>query len=207
MGFARRQLLHLVAGSAALPVVSRVAWPQAYPARPITMVVPFAPGGAADVIARNVAQRMKVPLGQPVIIENVTGARGSIGVGRVARAVPDGYTLCIGNNGSHVLNGATHALQYDLLGDFEPVALLATTPLLILAKNVMPADDLKGLIAWLRANPDKAAIGNSGVGTGSHKAMGDMCRATRLAIIGAVVSRNFLKCAVARCASKAVSSS
>jgi tripartite-type tricarboxylate transporter receptor subunit TctC len=107
---------------------------------------------------------MRAPLGQPVIIENVTGAGGSIAVGRVARAAPDGYTLSAGQNGSHVMNGATYALPYDLLNDFEPVALLSITPLLILAKKAVPADDLRGLIAWLKANPDKAFLGHAGNG-------------------------------------------
>jgi tripartite-type tricarboxylate transporter receptor subunit TctC len=123
------------------------------------MIVPYAAGGTTDVIARNLAERMKASLGQPVIIENVTGAGGTIGTGRVARAAPDGYTLSIGQNDSHVLNGATYALQYDLLNDFEPVALLSATPFLLLARKAMPADDLKGLIAWLKANPDKASMG------------------------------------------------
>src|ERR1700730_17472067 len=134
----RRQFLGLAAGAVALPAASRIAKAQSYPTRPITIIVPYAAGGASDVIARLVAQRMKAPLGQPVIIENVTGAGGSLGVGRVARAPGDGYTLSLGQNGSHVINGATYALPYDLLNDFEPVALLATTPLLILARNALP---------------------------------------------------------------------
>jgi tripartite-type tricarboxylate transporter receptor subunit TctC len=123
------------------------------------MIVPYAAGGTTDVIARNLVERMKASLGQPVIIENVTGAGGTIGTGRVARAAPDGYTLSIGQNDSHVLSGATYALQYDLLSDFEPVALLSATPFLVLARKAMPADDLKGLIAWLKANPDRASMG------------------------------------------------
>ena len=162
MKLLRRQFLHLAAGAAAIPAAARIAMAQTYPARPITMVVPYAPGGATDVIARNLAERMKVSLGQPVIIENVTGAGGTIGTGRVAHARPDGYTLGMGQNVSHVTNGATYVLQYDLLNDFEPVALLSTTPLLFLAKKALPADDLKGLIAWLKANPDKASLGMGG---------------------------------------------
>jgi tripartite-type tricarboxylate transporter receptor subunit TctC len=162
MKLPRRRFLSLAIGTAALPAVSRIAMAQTYPARPITMVVPYAPGGATDVIARNVAERMKVSLGQPIIIENVTGAGGTIGTGRVARARPDGYTLGMGQNVSHVTNGATYVLQYDLLNDFEPVALLAITPFLFLAKKALPADDLKGLIAWLKANPDKASLGMGG---------------------------------------------
>jgi tripartite-type tricarboxylate transporter receptor subunit TctC len=155
----RRRFLALTAGAAALPAISRIAWAQSYPTRPITIMVPFPPGGATDVIARNLAERMKVSLGQPVIIENVTGAGGTIGTGRVARASPDGYTLDLGHGQTHVTNGAAYALQYDVVNDFEPIALVSTTPLLLLARKTMPADDLKGLIAWLKSNPDKASMG------------------------------------------------
>jgi tripartite-type tricarboxylate transporter receptor subunit TctC len=141
---------------------------QSYPARPMTMVVPFAPGGPTDTIGRIMAERMRAPLGQPVVIENVTGAGGSIGVGRVVRAAADGYTISIGNSSSHVFNGAIYALPYDLLNDLEPVALLCSQPLLIVAKKAMPANDLKELIAWLTANPDKASQGTPGAGTAAH---------------------------------------
>jgi tripartite-type tricarboxylate transporter receptor subunit TctC len=130
---------------------------QVYPSRPLTLVVPFPAGGSTDAIGRIVAERMRVSLGQPVIIENVGGAGGSIGVGRVARATPDGYTLDIGQWDTHVANGATFSLSYDVLKDFEPVALISSNPFLILAKKAMPADDLKSLIAWLKGNPDKAS--------------------------------------------------
>jgi tripartite-type tricarboxylate transporter receptor subunit TctC len=132
------------------------------------MVVPFAAGGPSDVIGRVFAERMRTSLGQPIIIENVTGAGGSIGTGRVARAPGDGYTLVLGFWGTHVANGALYPLQYDLVNDFEPVSLLVSNPSLILAKKAMPVDDLKGLIAWLKANPDKASAGNGGVGTPPH---------------------------------------
>jgi tripartite-type tricarboxylate transporter receptor subunit TctC len=168
MPFQRRQFLHLAAGAAALPAVSRKAWAQTYPTRPITIVVPFAPGGATDTIARTMAERMKSSLGQPVIVENVTGAGGTIAVGRVARAAPDGYTLGIGTNNSYVMAGATFALPYDLLNDFEPIALLSTGPYVLTARKTMPANDLKGLIAWLKANPDRATQGHSGIGSGGH---------------------------------------
>src|SRR6516162_923374 len=123
MNLLRREFLHLGAGAAALPVASRIARAQAYPSRAITIIVPYAVGGATDVIARLLAQRMRQSLGQPVIVENVTGAGGTIAVGRVARAAPDGYTLSLGNNSPHVVTGATYALQYDLydlLNNFEP---------------------------------------------------------------------------------------
>jgi tripartite-type tricarboxylate transporter receptor subunit TctC len=164
----RRQFLHLVAGAAALPAVSRMTWAQAYPSRPITMVVPSAPGGATDVIGRMLAERMKSSLGQPVIVENVSGGGTTIGVGRVARAAPDGYTLSVGQNGSFVMIGATQALPYDLLNDFEPVALLSAGPYLLTARKTMPAKDLKGLIAWSKANPDKATLGFGSIGSPAH---------------------------------------
>jgi tripartite-type tricarboxylate transporter receptor subunit TctC len=141
---------------------------QTYPSRPITLVVPLATGGSTDTIGRIVAEGMRPSLGQPIIVENTAGAGGTIGVGRVARAAPDGYTFLIGQWGTNVASGAIYSLQYDLLADFEPVALLATQPFLIVAKKTMPANDLKELIAWLKANADKASQGNSGVGTPSH---------------------------------------
>ena len=132
---------------------------QAYPSRTITIIAPYAVGGQTDVIARLLAEGMRQSLGRPVIVENVTGAGGTIAVGRVARAAPDGYTLSLGNNGSHVTTGATYAVHYDLLNDFEPIALLSTGPSVLVARKTMPADDLKGLIAWLKSNPDKATEG------------------------------------------------
>jgi tripartite-type tricarboxylate transporter receptor subunit TctC len=141
---------------------------QTYPARPITLVVPFSAGGPMDVVARVVAEGMRASLGQTIVIENVVGAGGSIGAGRVARAAPDGFTLSYGGWPTHVINGAAYSLSYDVLSDFEPVSLVASAPWLILAKNGMPGDDLNGLIAWLKANPDKASAGHGGVGSASH---------------------------------------
>jgi tripartite-type tricarboxylate transporter receptor subunit TctC len=143
---------------------------EVYPSRPITMVVPLPAGGAFDVTARILAEHMRVSLGQPVIIENVTGAAGSIGTGQVARAAPNGYTLIFGGLNTHVVNPAFLSLQYNVLKDFEPVALTATVQLLIVAKKAMPANDLKELIAWLKANPDKASQGTGGRGNVSHLA-------------------------------------
>jgi tripartite-type tricarboxylate transporter receptor subunit TctC len=143
---------------------------QPYPARPITMIVPLAPGGSTDVIGRIMAEGMHISFGQPVIVENVTGAGGTIGVGRLARATPDGYTLGIGHWGTNMANGAIYSLQYDLIADFEPIALIATQPFLIVARKTHPAKDLKELVAWLKANADKATEGNSGIGTPSHVA-------------------------------------
>jgi tripartite-type tricarboxylate transporter receptor subunit TctC len=141
---------------------------QVYPSRPITMIVSYAAGGSSDVLGRILAEGMRARIGQPVIIENVAGASGSLGVGRVARAAPDGYTISIGNWSTHVVNGAIYALQYDVLKDFEPVALLSKNPVLIVAKNSIPANDLKGFIAWLKANPDKASAGTAGAGSPQH---------------------------------------
>ena len=141
---------------------------QSYPSRPITMVVPFAAGGPTDTIARIVAARMGKALGQTVIVENVTGAAGSIGVGRVARAAPDGYTLSIGHWSTHVVNGAVYQLPYDVLKDFEPVAMIATNPQLIVTKTSVPATNLTELIAWVKANQEKLSVGTAGVGSASH---------------------------------------
>jgi tripartite-type tricarboxylate transporter receptor subunit TctC len=170
MKLPRRQFLHLAAGAAALPILPRVARAQTYPTRPITMVVPFPAGGGADAMGRILAEGMRVSLGQPVVIENVTGAGGSIGVGRVARAASDGHTLIFGSWGTFVANGVAYALPYNLLADFEPVALATAQPLLVVAKKATPANDLKGLIAWLKANPDKATAGTNGVGSPQHVA-------------------------------------
>ena len=157
MKLGRRKFLHLAAGAAGVPAVSRIALAQSYPTRPITMIVPFAAGATADVIGRIIAERMRILLGQPIIIENVGGAEGSIGAGRVARARPDGYTIDLGALATHVLNGAFYSLPYDVLNDFEPISPLLTFPQVLFARKTMPAKDLDGLIAWLKANPDKAS--------------------------------------------------
>jgi tripartite-type tricarboxylate transporter receptor subunit TctC len=141
---------------------------QDYPTRPITMIVPFSAGGATDTLARFLAERMRAILGQPVIIENVAGAAGTIGVGRAVRSPADGYTLSIGTVTTHVLTGGLYALQFDLLKDLDPVIEIGSEPLLIVAKKSFPADDLKGLIAWLKQNPDKASVGIAGVGAIGH---------------------------------------
>jgi len=157
--------------SLVLLLASNVVTPahsQAYPSRPIAMIVPFPPGGPTDTVARIVAERMRASLGQPVIIENVSGAGGSIGVARVARAAADGYTLSLGQVLSHVFTGAVYKVQYDLLEDFEPVALLTSVPLMLVGKRDLPAKDVKGLIAWLKANPDKASMGTIGAGSPTH---------------------------------------
>ncbi len=170
MKLPRRQFLHVAASAAALPVVSQIARAQTYPSRPITMIVPYPAGGPTDTIARLLGERMRASLGQPVVIENVAGAGGNIGVGRVARAAGDGYTLGIGHWGSHVVNGAIYTLPYDLLTDLEPVALISDGPQLIVAARSVPAKNIKELIAWLKANPGKAMVGTTGVGGASHLA-------------------------------------
>ena len=168
MNLPRRQILYLGAGAFVLPTVSRAARAQAYPSRPITMVVPFAPGGLTDLIGRIVAEGMRPSLGQTIIVENVGGAAGNIGTGRVARAVPDGYTLVLGIWNTHVANGAVYSLQYDIVRDFEPVALLADAPMLLIASRTVPANDLSEFIAWLKASPDKASMGTVGAGSPPH---------------------------------------
>jgi tripartite-type tricarboxylate transporter receptor subunit TctC len=135
MNLPHRRFLHLTACAAALPTVSRIAWAQAYPSHPVTIIVPVPPGGVADPIARILADHLTVTLGQPVVIENVTGAGGSIGVGRAARAAPDGYTVSIGNWLSHVGASAVYPVQYDVLTDFEAVSLLTNSPILITARK------------------------------------------------------------------------
>lgn len=164
----RRRFLRLAAGVAMLPALSRLAAAETYPSRPITIVVPFAAGGGTDVLARILAERMGMPLGQPVIIENVGGAAGSIGVARVAHAAPDGYTLSIGTTTTHVLIGGLYALQFDLLGDLTPIGELAAEPLLIVVRKTLPVKNLQEFIAWLKKNPDKATAGTAGVGAMGH---------------------------------------
>jgi tripartite-type tricarboxylate transporter receptor subunit TctC len=141
---------------------------EVYPSRPITLVVPFPAGGPTDTIARIVSERLSMTLAQTVLVENVTGAAGTIGTGRVARAAPDGHTLCVGFLGTHVLNSAVYPLQYDVVKDFEPVAMLASNPQVIVAKKATPAESLKEFIGWLRANPGKATQGSAGIGSPSH---------------------------------------
>jgi tripartite-type tricarboxylate transporter receptor subunit TctC len=170
VNFPRRRFLHLAASAAALPAASRVAKAQTYPSRPITLIVPFAAGGSNDTIARVMAERMRASLGQPIIIENVGGANGSIGVGRVVRAVPNGYTLSLGSVSSHVMNGALYALGYDLLTDLQPISLLTSFPAMIASRKDIPANDLGDLVSWLKANPDRAAAGTAGVGNITHLA-------------------------------------
>src|SRR5262245_28516725 len=164
----RRQIVTAIAAALLVTTSAAPAATQPFPTRPITLVVPFPAGGPLDTGARVMADRMRVTLGQPVIIENIAGASGSIGVGRVARAAADGYTLVVGGTPTHVMNGAVMALSYDVIDDFAPIALTTNAPSLIAGKKAMPANNLRELIAWLKANPDKATQGTGGVGTTSH---------------------------------------
>jgi tripartite-type tricarboxylate transporter receptor subunit TctC len=174
--------LHLAAGAATLPAVTREASAQSYPTRPITMIVPYV-GGGPDVVGRVVAERMKASLGQPIVIENVGGADGRIGVGRAARARPDGYTVSIGNLSAHVLNGAFYSLEYDVLNDFAPISPLVTVPLILFAKEAMPARHLGELVAWLKANPDRASAGITSVGPRLLAAIFQKETGTQLALV------------------------
>ena len=156
--------------AAALAIVASVggAAAQNYPTRQLSIIVPFAAGGPTDTIARIMAQAMGQALGQTVIVENTTGAAGSIGVARVARAAPDGYTIGIGHWSTHVVNAAVYQLSYDVLNDFEPISLIANNPQLVVSKNAVPAKNLTELIAWVKQNQDKIVQGTAGAGSASH---------------------------------------
>lgn len=143
---------------------------QVYPSRPIVVVVPFTAGGPTDALMRVLGERMRASLDQPLLVENVTGAAGTIGVAKVARATPNGYTLSVGHWSTHVINGAIYPLTFDLLKDLEPVARLTSYPMLLVAKNAVPAKDVKEFVAWVRANPDKVSAGSIGVGSAAHVA-------------------------------------
>jgi len=161
----RRALLGLVLATFA---GIAIAPGQTYPSRPVTMIVPFPAGGATDTLGRFLAERMRPILGQPVIIENVAGAAGTIGVGRAVRAPADGYTIQIGTSTTNLLTGGLYPLSFDLLSDLEPIIQLASEPMLIVGKKALPPNNLKELIAWLKANPDKASVGIPGVGGTGH---------------------------------------
>ena len=141
---------------------------QTYPSRAITLVVPYAAGGPTDTIARLMGLRMGRTLGQTVVVENTTGAAGTIGVGRVARAAPDGHTVMIGHWGTHVVNAAIYPLQYDVFNDFEPISLIADNPQVLVSKPAVPAKNLKELMAWAKANDGKVLVGTAGSGAASH---------------------------------------
>jgi tripartite-type tricarboxylate transporter receptor subunit TctC len=151
-----------------LASAASAAQAQPFPSKPVTIIVPFAAGGPSDVLARTLGERMRATLNQTVVVENVTGAGGTIGVTRAARAPADGYTVSFGHLGTHVVNGAIYPLPFDLVNDFEPVALLGANPMLVVSKNALPAKTLQELIAWVKTNQDKATFGTAGVGSGSH---------------------------------------
>jgi tripartite-type tricarboxylate transporter receptor subunit TctC len=165
--FAMKTLIS-TAALALFSIGSAVA--QTYPSRPITIIAPFPPGGPSDALARILSGPLEAALGQPIVIENVGGAGGTIGAARVARAEPDGYTLLIGQWGTQVVNPVTYNLAYDAATDFAPIALIANTPQLIIARKDFPASDVRELIAWLKANPDKAQAGTVGAAGGAQVA-------------------------------------
>jgi tripartite-type tricarboxylate transporter receptor subunit TctC len=139
-----------------------------FPSHPITVIVPFSAGGPSDAMMRILAERMKTTLGEIILIENVTGAGGSLGVGRTVRSPPDGYTIGFGHLGTNVANGAIYKLGYDLIADLEPVVLLPSNPMIIVSKNAVPAKSLKELLAWLKSRPSPPTAGTAGAGSGSH---------------------------------------
>jgi tripartite-type tricarboxylate transporter receptor subunit TctC len=158
----------ILAGLMALASLGGHALAETFPSHPITIVVPFSAGGPSDAMSRILADRMKLKLGEPILIENVTGAGGSIGVGRALRSPPDGYTIGFGHLGTHVANGAIYKLGYDLVTDLEPVVLLPSNPMIIVSKNAVPAKTLQELLAWLRSRPTPPTAGTAGAGSGSH---------------------------------------
>ncbi len=165
----KRVLFGSMAGIILACAIATSAQPdRPYPARPITLIVPYGAGGPLDILTRIVGERMRLSLGQPILVENVTGASGAIGVGRAIRADPDGYTVSVGNWATHVVNGATFELQYDLLHDLEPVAFLSSNPYVLVARNDLPAKNLQELISLLKANPEKFVLGTGGPGSGQH---------------------------------------
>jgi tripartite-type tricarboxylate transporter receptor subunit TctC len=158
----RRQFLRLASGAAVLPAVSRIARAQSYPTRPITMIVPYAAGAIVDTVSRMLAERMGGALGQPIIIENISGADGSIATARAARGRPDGYMIIHGGLGTHVLNSVFYSLPYDALNDFTPVSPLLAAPVILYARKMTPAADLNELMSWLKAHPNQASLGIAG---------------------------------------------
>jgi tripartite-type tricarboxylate transporter receptor subunit TctC len=153
---------------AASSLIAAPANAQTFPSKPITIIVPFAAGGPSDVLSRTIGERMHAILNQTIVIENVTGAGGTIGVTRAARSPADGYTISMGHLGTHVVNGAIYPLTFDLVDDLDPVAMLGANPMMIVSKNAIPATSLKELIDWVKANQNKATFGTAGVGSGAH---------------------------------------
>jgi len=160
----------LIAAFSLAALLAGTASAQNYPTRPIVVVVPFTAGGPTDALMRVLGERMRTTLGESLLVENVTGAAGTIGVGRVVRAAPNGYTLSVGHWSTHVVNGAIYPLEFDLLKDLAPVAQLTNYPMVLVANNAVPAKDVKEFIAWARANKDKISAGSVGVGSAAHVA-------------------------------------
>jgi tripartite-type tricarboxylate transporter receptor subunit TctC len=164
-----RSALRLLLWGAMLVPLAAPVRAETFPSRPIHLIMPYAPGGIVDFAGRVVAQKLGEVLGQTVVAENRPGAGGIVGVEYVARSAPDGYTIGIGQNGSHVVTGATYQrLPYDLLNDFQPLTLLTDAPFFLAGRKTFPADDLKGLIAWMKANPGQAILANGGNGSITH---------------------------------------
>jgi tripartite-type tricarboxylate transporter receptor subunit TctC len=163
-----RRMRKAIWAAIALLTFGGVAAAQNFPSRPITIIVPFSAGGPSDAMARILAERVKLSLGETVLVENVTGAGGSVGVGRAVRSPADGYTISFGHLGTHVANGAIYKLGYDLVTDLEPVALLPSNPMIIVSKKAVPATSLKEFLAWLKAQPAAPTAGTAGAGSGSH---------------------------------------
>jgi tripartite-type tricarboxylate transporter receptor subunit TctC len=162
----RAFLSTLVASLCVPPAVPAVA--ETYPSRALSLIVPFPAGGPTDVLARILAARLKETLGQSVVVENVSGAGGTIAVGKAVRSAPDGYTLCIGQMTSHVMSGAAYTTNYDLLKDLEPISLLTFSPLWVIGRTDLPGTNLQDLTAWLKANPDKGSVATIGTGSPAH---------------------------------------
>jgi tripartite-type tricarboxylate transporter receptor subunit TctC len=179
----RRRILRLAAGAAVLPALPRISWAQAFPTRPITWIVPLAAGSSMDVGSRILAQRMGTALRQQIIVENVTGADGNIAMGRIARVRPDGYTIGLGSSSTNVLNGAFYSLSYDLFGDLAPISPVGAIPYVLYGKTALPANDLKELIIWLRANPNKASAGVITAGYRTVMALFQRETGTRFALV------------------------
>ena len=165
-----KKALLIAATVAAVLSLMGSATAQTYPSRPITMIVPFPAGGPSDVVPRILSDHLRTTLGQSIVIENVSGAGGSIGMGRVARSAPDGYTVGVGSWSTGVVNGAIYNLNYDVVNDFEPVILLPENPLFITSKKAVPANNLGELVSWIKANKDRVLVATSGVGTSPHVA-------------------------------------
>src|SRR5256714_2299925 len=167
-GLGEHAMRKVILAIVAMFAFNSTALTQNYPSRPITVIVPFSAGGPSDAMMRILAERMKTTLGEAILIENVTGAGGSLGVGRTVRSAPDGYTIVFGHLGTNVANGAIYKLGYDLVTDLEPVVLLPSNPMIIVSKNAVPAKSLKELLEWLKSRPAPAAAGTAGAGSGSH---------------------------------------